>query len=176
MDWTKVAQWLARYYEGDLSLEEEVQLREAMNHPDLPEEWLPERDYLLGSAALAKEIKLSDDFEAEFQSLLRDERQEPSRRPLYWLGAAAATVTLLLSVFFWPQTTSSNAKGGVIQFADMAVAEHAVNETQKSLVMLKTQLASGMEAMKYLESIGAPKEVSHLKKIDEVKQKLATSK
>lgn len=174
MDWNRIATWLERYYAGDLSLSEEQQLKEALKDDDLPEEWFPERDHILGVAGLSKEVKLSDQFEKEFNALLKEEEAHGNRRSLYWMGAVAASLTLVFSVVFWPVQDPVTSTGAQSMHADdWKAAEKAVKETQRSLALLEDQLEGSRAAFRYLEALSAPNEIDHLKKIDQIKKDLA---
>jgi len=174
MDWNDIAKRLERYYAGDLSLREEQELREAMRSPDLPEEWHPERDYILGTSELAAEVQLSDDFEKEFNNLIRADERTRNRRGLYWMGGIAASLTLMLSVVMWPATEPvKDQPSGMMRANDWEPAEKAVKETRKSLALLEDHLEGSRSAFRYLEALSAPEEVNHLKKIDQVKKELS---
>lgn len=173
MDWNKVAEWLERYYSGELSLTEEKKLKEAMHDPELPEEWFPERDYLLGTQGLPKKVRLSDEFEKKFTMRLKVQERKNNSRALYWMGAVAASLTLVLSVVFWPSSESIEKPAQGIHAGDWKAAEKAIEETQRSLALLEDQLEGSKAAFRYLEALSAPKELNHLKKIDQVKKDLA---
>lgn len=174
MDWNRIAELLDRYYAGELSLEEEEKLRSALQRDDLPEEWSPERDYILGTEEITKELRLSDRFEANFTASIKAEEKVYTRRTMYWLGGVAASLTLVLSLVFWPNTDVVGKQNpDLLQAGEWRAAEKAVSETKRSLALLEDQLSGSRAAFKYLEALSTPEEVNHLKKIDQVRKDLA---
>lgn len=177
MDWNKTARLLDGYYEGSLTTNEEETLREALRSPDLPTEWSAERDQILGMDFLKTELRLSPDFDTEFSALIRADRKEPRVSSLLWISGLAASVALFISLLvFQPTLRNQNHGKPVFSKKDIIATQQAINQTQLAFAKLNSEFEAGKKPLEFLKALQKPKELNHLKTLDQIRTDLESPK
>jgi hypothetical protein len=100
----KIRSLLAKYYKGETTLDEEQDLRKYfLDNPDVPEEFIVEKEqFIMYDKAAKKEVPF-DDFEEKLEKLIDDQkviRPDFTSRKL-WIRVAgvAASILLVFSVY-----------------------------------------------------------------------------
>ncbi|MBF2707622.1 hypothetical protein [Flavobacterium soyangense] len=137
MESNKIESLLEKYFRGETSISEEIELRDyfsSLNVSPNIEQYKPLFDYLI----LAKE----QNFEQEM--VLKS-----TKRNLTWLSIAASVV-VLLGIGTYSYFNYNN----VNQDTDLGTYDNpeiAFRETQKALSMLSTHLNTGIESVQYIQ-------------------------
>ena len=139
MESDKITLLVARYFEGETSVADEVELKKYFTSseiaPDLVQ-YKPLFQYLASNSSyeFAKGIPLL----------------ESKSNPIKWLSIAASVV-VLLGVGWYAFSTYSTSKPSTDlgSFDDPQVA---FEETQKALELLSTQVNTGIESVRYVQT------------------------
>ncbi len=97
---------LKKYYRGETSLQEEARLEAFFKAGDVPEQFLADRDMFSWRSMSRGEFIPDEDLERDIvravqQSEMRGVRETQSfRNQLYWLAGVAATMLIILGVYF----------------------------------------------------------------------------
>jgi hypothetical protein len=103
MNLQEIEKLLDKYFEGDTSLSEELQLRDFFASGDVPERWKNLEKYFLFLGGDSAQQLNDPGFDARIMSEVREEKQSSLldlHRPwIYWISGIAATVLILIAVF-----------------------------------------------------------------------------
>ncbi len=145
MEWKAIKNLLEKYYEGSTSSEEENILKEALRQDDLPGEFLPDREVILGLEA-QQQVEPSEGFEARLEKTLhkaagvRPVIRLPGRRMIYAAASAAAVIVLLVSGYFLLRTSGMLGPTPADTFDDPQLAWE---ETKSALMLVSEMLNKG---------------------------------
>ncbi len=177
MDWGETGKLLDKYYDGQLSTQEEAKLKEYLSHEDLPQEWVVERDQILGMEFIKNQLRLSSDFDSEFAALIRADEKVRSPNRFLWVGGIAASIALFLSLMvFKPAVSEMKGNGAIFSKKEIRATEKAINQTQLAFAMLSSELEAGTKPLRHLKAIEKPKGINHLKTLDQVRLDLSNQK
>lgn len=104
MNIIRIDSLLNKYFDGNTTIEEEEELRFLLLKPDLPLQYMADRELFLSFEA-QKEIRLNDDFDNALLEKIensRDHRISFIHRINWYVVSAAAAVILLMLVLFIP--------------------------------------------------------------------------
>lgn len=139
MESDKIALLVARYFEGETAVADEVELKKYFTSseiaPDLVQ-YKPLFQYLASNS--------SHEFTKGIPLL------ESKSNPIKWLSIAASVI-VLLGVGWYTFSTYSTSKSSADlgSFDDPQVA---FEETQKALELLSTQVNTGIESVRYVQT------------------------
>ncbi len=102
---------LAKYFEGQTSLEEESVLHRYFSESEVPEHLQADRDLFLGLAAEKTRETIHVDFEKDILGVVEEtEIAKTEKRAipqsLYWISGIAASLILLIASYFFLQSNS----------------------------------------------------------------------
>lgn len=154
-----IQQLLDKYFEGETSIQEEAQLREYFNQPNVDSRLLHYKP-IFQYFEKAEQVQLSDDFEARlFQQLDLEEKpivkMRPSWKPMLRI---AATVAILLAVYFLVPINQQTTQAQAINWEQYETEdpELALEQTEAALRLLASKLNSGAKtATKEIEKVEA---------------------
>ena len=177
MDWNNTGKLLDKYYEGELTSKEEDMLKKDLSRDDLPQEWIVERDQILGMDFIKNQLRLSPDFDSEFAALIRADEKEDQPNRMLWVGGIAASIALFLSLLvFKPAVTQFKGNGVILSMKEIKATEKAINQTKLAFAMLSSELEAGTKPLRHLKALEKPKEMNHLKTLDQVRLDLSNQK
>lgn len=167
MEINKIEELLARYYEGQTTLEEEETLRGYFSGSEVPGYLQPDKDLFLGIANEKSQEVLSPEFELDILKAIQESeiKEKYSRksisRQLYWISGVAASLILLIATYFFLQSNSIQDTYDNPQLA--------YNETKKILSYVSSKMNKGLDPVQeslYTYNVGTS-ELGRLSKINE---------
>ncbi|HDR88111.1 MAG TPA: hypothetical protein ENN63_00590 [Bacteroidetes bacterium] len=152
MEWKVIKNLLEKYYKGSTSTEEENILKEALRQDDLPGEFLPDREVILGLEA-QQQVEPPEGFEARLEKTLhkaagsRPVIRLPGRRMIYTAASAAAVMVVLVSGYFLLRTSGMFGPTPADTFEDPQLAWE---ETKSTLMLVSEMLNKGTAPLENL--------------------------
>lgn len=152
MEWKVIKNLLEKYYEGSTSKEEENILKEALRQDDLPGEFLPDREVILGLEA-QQQVEPPEGFEDRLEKTLhkvagsRPVIRLPGRRRIYAAASAAAVIAVLVSGYFLLRTSGIFSSTPADTFDDPQLAWE---ETKSTLMLVSEMLNKGTAPLENL--------------------------
>lgn len=141
MESNKIETLLEKYFRGETSIGEEMELRDYFSSSNVSpnlEQYKPFFGYL----TLAKEQKFE-------QEIVLIPKHRDRKRNLAWLSIAASVAVLLgIGTYSYFNYYNTNQDQDLGTYDD---PEIAFRETQKALSMLSTNLNTGIESVQYVQ-------------------------
>lgn len=136
-------QLVDKYFDGETSLEEEQQLKEFFQQENLDGSYAELKAYFIASDEFSEET-LSESFDEILDKNLKAE-SKPGKRKIntYWITGIAATVLLLLSIWFGNELFQPKEVYGTITDPKIAFME-----TRKVLGDVSQKLNEGLQPAK----------------------------
>ena len=134
---------LAKYYEGQTSLEEESVLHRYFSESEVPEHLQADRDLFLGLATEKTRETIHVDFEKDILGVVEEteiaktEKRRLIPQRLYWISGVAASLMLLIASYFFLQSNSMQDTYNNPQLA--------YSETKKILSYVSTKINKGLD-------------------------------
>jgi hypothetical protein len=148
---------LARYFEGETTLQEEKQLIELMLGPDVPENLKVHQPIFRYMEQSMREALPEPDFLGKFETIISPEEGETKIIPLYksrnyfvFFSSIAAGVLLVIGLLF---TFINDYSGKNQTNKNNHNSEIAYLQTQDVLMFVSGNLNNGLRQVKKLESI-----------------------
>ncbi|MBX2846177.1 MAG: hypothetical protein KTR13_08175 [Saprospiraceae bacterium] len=169
MDWNRIEALLDRYYDGESTLAEEAEIKEALQQAEVPAHLKAETE-MLGYFAQAHQESSATEFK---QPTTNNVVALKSRSTLNLMKrfSAAAAIVLLVGVGFTllqPKEKNCNeqflAKINNQEYCD---ADIAMKEAKKALLLVSQKLNQGTEELDHLKSLNKPNQINST-----IKQKL----
>ncbi|MBT3750350.1 MAG: hypothetical protein HOG34_15315 [Bacteroidetes bacterium] len=171
MEQKRIEALLQKYFKAYSSPEEELELIRYFETHEIPEEWLPAKEQLLGIHALAElDIPVPENLEADILSNLSKIQTQKSvnlfkSRPLYTLVSVAASVIIIASALIF-----MNRQPDLGTYSD---PEMAYAETKQALELVSNYFGHGTAELANLTRIEkAVEPLSNLSKVEETKKNL----
>ena len=137
----------ARFWQGDLSIEEENQLREAVRFGRISKELEPLRHYFETLDAEKEARKLDEDFDAEIMAQIAERKQAQIRPMMLWRMAAGLLLLLGLgyTAIEWIPTQKISSPV-VVKHDSYSKPGPAYNQVKSALFKMSTNLNIGLDA------------------------------
>lgn len=179
MKWSVLNELLEKYYAGTSSEDEEQELRMLLEHEDLPSEFDEDRMLITGLYGKEKIPEPSSDLNGKIMSAIDESERNikiiPGKRRLYSIVSVAASVLIIISLWFLLQDTtqfkdtyndpqlayneavevlyrvSSNLNKGRAQLEELSLIE----QTHSRLNLIpesRDAVAGELKALKYIEN------------------------
>jgi len=150
MKWSVLKELLEKYYAGTSSEDEEKQLRLLLEHEDLPSEFDEDRILITGLYGKEKIPEPSSNLNGKIMSAIDDSEKNikiiPGKRRLYSIISVAASVVIIISLWFLLQDTT--------QFKDTYTdPQLAYNEAVEVLYRVSSNLNKGRDQLEELSLI-----------------------
>ena len=149
MDSKEIHAILERYWEGESSLAEEVQLREFFNQESVPEEFVSFKP-LFQFFKHEQEAYLDTDFESKLSSKLTvvDNIKPRAHSLTFYIKRAAAVAAILIGVvFFFNKTgvmnTANEIAANELNKQERQEAQMAYSEAKAALLLISKKLKKG---------------------------------
>ncbi len=144
MDYNKIRAILDKYWKGESSVEEEVQLRDFFSQNDIPEDLKPFQPLFMFFAS-EQEMKMDESFDEKlFQKL--GSPQKPGakiRRMPYYLLRIAAAVLLLVSVYFVAEQGFLKPGQEIAAEEEEMTPEEVYAHTKEALMLVSAKMNKG---------------------------------
>ena len=151
MNTREIEDLLARYFEGQTSLEEEHQLRVFFREESVPPHLAAYKGLFSSFAESGKEELDDPDFEGKFLKAIGESpviKMYPKRKRLIYITSMAAGFLLLLGLFFtFKQDVFQKVPKNTISNPELAYAE-----TQKAILMLCGNFRTGIQQAEKLQA------------------------
>lgn len=161
MELNKIENLIEKYFDGNTNLTEENQIKLFFSQgivPDHLKMYQPHFQFLRQAKTKRFQVNLNQIIEAD-----KDTRSViPKRKINYWISGIAASVILIMGVY-WMNFSKNNSSKYIVYNAEnssQAEQEKAYQEVQKAMFILSKNLNSGMNNL------------GKLSKFEESKQKL----
>ncbi len=152
MDLERLNRLLEKYWEGQLTEEEEGRFRAELltNKAELKGELKELADWFSSAASLKQSLKLDPDFEAKILSEIKPESEKAKDSWSWWKIAAAVLIitTLGYTAIVLPQNKKQEALAMENTQTD---PEKALTETKATLALMASMMNSGKEQLQSLE-------------------------
>ena len=146
MDYNNIRKLLDKYWEGESSVQEEIQLREFFNGTEVPED-LKSYQPLFQFFKMEQDKRLDEDFDKRLIQQL-ESSEKPSakirRLPFYLLRIAAAGL-LLFSVYFVSQQPPFKTDKAIVTNYDEMTPEEVYAQTKQALLLVSAKLNKGTD-------------------------------
>ena len=141
MDYNNIRKLLDKYWEGQSSVEEEIQLRDFFSGTDVPED-LKSYQPLFQFFQIEKDKNLSGDFDQRLIQQLKSSQKPKAnvRRLPYYLMRVAAAALLLFSIYFVNQQWTQDTYDPV---AEEMTPEEVYAQTKAALLLVSAKLNKG---------------------------------
>ena len=158
MDWQRIETLVERYWEGETSLEEEAELRQALNGAEVPE-YLHAEAAMMGLWKQEGEVALSAEADERMRSISRAPRSRWLRMDSMWLRIAA-TVVIAVGLFFWNReaTEPRSAIDHLVAMDHESSPEATYEEVRHALLFISSKFRQGAEPMQNLEELNHAQE------------------
>lgn len=146
MDYNNIRKLLDKYWEGESSVQEEVQLRDFFNGSDVPED-LKSYQPLFQFFKMEQEKKLNEDFDKRLiQQLESSEKSLAKVRSLpFYLMRIAAVGLLLISVYFVSQQLFYKTDKTIVTNYEEMTPEEVYAQTKQALLLVSAKLNKGTD-------------------------------
>ncbi|MEM1321054.1 MAG: hypothetical protein AAGG75_12445 [Bacteroidota bacterium] len=147
MDYNQIKLLLDKYWEGETSLEEEVQLRAYFAQDNIPEDLKPLQP-LFAFFAAEQQLELDEDFERKLLTQLEEPappRIAPRLRLYQWGARAAALALLVVAAFYLFQQPIESADQQAVDWSshEAQTPEQAWEQTKAALMLVSRKLNKG---------------------------------
>lgn len=159
---------IEKYYAGETSPEEEKELKAFILEGDIPAEHLELKEQFEIMNLMSNE-HLSDDFDAKLlENLSGKKKAAKTFIGSFWVSGVAATILLLITIWFGTDLLQPKAVYGTITDPELAF-----NETKKVLDEVSKKMNKGITpAKKTVDKVeGSVKQAGEIKKINEALNK-----
>ncbi len=171
MDIRKAEALVDKYYKGETTAEEELQLREFFSTADnIPGHLIPEKElFSLYSKAVAEEVPVTGFMEnlekvIDEQSSIKLGTRKPA---LYWISGLAAGVALLLAGYFLIVHKPADFSDEYAVRDTYQDPQLAYEETQKVLLYISQKMNEGTLQLHNVAKLSKPvQNLQNLKKLD----------
>ena len=141
MELKKIERLLAKYYDGNSSIEEEVILKAFFEQETIPDYLKADKEMFLYYMRGKEEEEYSVDLEKNILEAIENEQSRESSKEryfpkyLYWVSSVAASILIVLSVYFYQKSPSLEDTYNS--------PELAYQETKKVLYYVSSKLNKG---------------------------------
>ena len=164
MELKKIEHLLAKYYDGNTSIEEEARLKSFFEQEAIPTYLEQDKEMFLYYAR-GKEEEYPDDLEQNILEVLENEESRESSKEryfpkyLYWVSSVAASFLLVISIYFYQKSPSLKDT--------YDSPELAYQETKKVLYYVSSKLNKGTLPIeqKFLKIADGTSEINKISKI-----------
>jgi len=157
MDWNNIERLLERYYEGESTIAEETELREAMLHKDCP-------PYLKSESHLFSFLAAESNIQAEnltYQLSVSKPTNKLVSIAKKYSGMAAALALLAIFYFTQSQTCADNQPVlAVINNQKICDETIAKQQAKEALQLVASKLNKGTSKLDYIHTINTPIQIS----------------
>jgi hypothetical protein len=157
----KLQDLIDKFYAGETTEQEELQLKNLLEHKDLPQEFYAEKAYFLAMQKASEQV-LDDSFEDKLFTKI--EQNQPAKSMKFWnysISGVAAAILIFLAVWFGTDLLRPTQVYGTIEDPQVAFAE-----TKKVLDEVSKKLNKGIEPVKKT----VDKVETNIKKTSEIKK------
>ncbi len=146
MDYNNIRKLLDKYWEGQSSVEEEIQLRDFFSGTDVPED-LKSYQPLFQFFQMEQDKKLNDDFDKKLIQKLESSEKPTAkvRRLPYYLMRIAAAGLLLFSIYFVSQQGPFKPDQTEVANYDEMTPEEVYAQTKQALLLVSAKLNKGTD-------------------------------
>jgi len=171
MDWNKIENLLERYYDGETSLAEEQEIRNAFQGGNVPHHLQAEAE-LMGYIAKAGTEKSSAEFKQPSSGgsvVNMQPKRNFSINIRRFIAAASIILIIGVGIKFWGPTAAgtndcSNQVLATINNQEICDKELAKEEARKALLLISSKLNKGTNEMGHLKTLNKPSEITQRKK------------
>jgi hypothetical protein len=159
MDLTNAKELLERYYEGETTRNEELELRSFLAGYNGDDSSLVQAKQMFNAFSEAS-IQASD---LQFEQI----NQSPKERMMRWVqwsGAVAAAFLVPIILTFWLKSAPHPVAYAYVNGKPVFNKEQAFQDTQKALLALSGNMEKGTGPLKQIQVINKPVELLTLKK------------
>ena len=159
---------IEKYYAGETSTAEEKELKEYLLSEDIPKSYLELKEQF-EIMDLMSDAQLTDDFDAKLmQTISREKKGSKTFIGSFWVSGIAATVLLLITIWFGTDLFHPKAVYGTITDPELAF-----NETKKVLDEVSKKMNKGITpAKKTVTKVeSSVKQAGEIKKINTALEK-----
>lgn len=148
-----IKQVLKKFYEGQTSLEEELQLKEYFSGDQIPEELLDDKELFVAMDAADTQVPIPGDLNSSLiESISKAEQKESKvkRINLYSFSGLAAGLLIILGVYF---AFLRDAPADVLAEYTIQDEEMAYIEARKALNYVSSKLNKGTAELEPLKQV-----------------------
>lgn len=174
MDWHRIEVLVQKYWEGETSLEEEAELRQALHTENVPANLKMEAE-LMGFWTQQQEGSLPSVRDHAIQKIHKTRRtsdDSPAKEigiSPFWLRIAA-TVTLALAIGWWFRQQGTDAKDPVMALAELSEEVDPLETYQgmkEALLFISNKFKKGTEPLATLDGLKKAEEsIGQLQKLN----------
>ncbi|WP_029904271.1 hypothetical protein [Prevotella sp. 10(H)] len=154
---------LDAFYNGETTVEEEQRLLDYFSSKEISGELLEEKEVFLRMYQ-AEDIEVPVGLESKLENLIDnlakeegpkvETKPQPARKRLVlWIGSAAATIAILVSVTFYLNNKPEISNPPIAQGQNLSEADmQTLKEAQDALILLSSNFNKGMEQLGVVSS------------------------